>query len=160
MSEKILDLVAASRISRRVDLRNIRLTEMRATSQPDLILHRHLQPSYDHDCVPVRIDTDVIEVQCSYNFRVKAADADLAQATLIYVITYGLRGEEAANESDIQHFAQANGAYHSWPFVREAVYGLTSKMGLSPYTLPVLSFQTGTRESAKPEEPAAGTEQK
>ena len=46
----------------------------------------------------------------------------------------------ATSYGDLSQFAQANGAYHSWPFVRETIYGLTSRMGFPPYTLPVLSF--------------------
>jgi len=99
-----------------------------------------LRPTYDHHCVPINVEGDVIEVSCSYNFKVHEADVELAEAHIKYHVIYKLLGEEPTTPSDIEEFARANGAYHSWPFVRESIYSLTGRMGFPPYTLPVLSF--------------------
>ena len=143
MTEPAIDLVAASRISRRVDLRAIRLTEIHATSLSDGNTGVPLVPTYVHDCVLTSVNAGIIEVSCSYKFSVRSSDAELAEANMTYQVTYKLLGDEPTEQSDLEHFARSNGAYHTWPFVRETIYTLTSKLGFPPYTLPVLSFLRG-----------------
>jgi hypothetical protein len=141
LTDHAIDLAAASRISRRVDLREIRLTQIKATFQNEAMEGVvRLSPSFDHDCVPIKVGADFIEVACSYTFKVHSVDLEVATADMTYYILYKLLGDEPTEQSDVEHFARANGAYHSWPFVRETIYSLTAKMGFPPYTLPVLSF--------------------
>jgi hypothetical protein len=140
-SDDTLDLIAASRIARRVDLREIRLTECAATLHSDGARLARLVPTYEHECTPAKVEADVIEVNCSYQFKVTSDDADLAEARLTYRIVYAVLGDAPVDPADIAQFAKANGAYHSWPFVRETIFGLTSKMGFPPYTLPVLVYK-------------------
>lgn len=140
MSDSSIDLAAAARIARRVDLKDIRLTSLSGTRTAVSGGKNTLVPRYEHDCKPLTVSSELIEVSCDYRFKVFAADAELAAVGLTYHLTYELRGEEPTDEADVLQFAQANGAYHSWPFAREAIYGLTAKMGFPPYTLPVLSL--------------------
>ena len=140
MTEVAIDLVAASRVSKRVDLKEIRLIEIRATYQSGGGTNLRLMPIYDQMCVPTKVEGDIIEVSCAYTFKVRSAETELADASLTYLVVYKLIGDEPAEPADVEHFARANGAYHTWPFVRETIYGLTAKMGFPPYTLPVLSF--------------------
>lgn len=150
MTEHVIDLAAASRISRRVDLSAIRLVEIHATSVFDTTARMPLTPTYDHDCVPTRVDAEVIEVLCKYKFKVRSSDTELAEANMTYQVTYKLIGDEPTAPSDVEHFARANGAYHTWPFVRETIFSLTSKLGFPPYTLPVLSFMPRPKPPALP----------
>lgn len=149
MTADPVDLKAVARVSKRVHLKAIRLTEIRATrtSQDS----GPVESSLKQQCTPSTITDDLIEVACSYSFKFRSADSDVATATIVYHIDYTLIGEAPAEESDIEQFARANGAYHSWPFVREVIYGLTSKMGFNAYTLPVLSFLNERR--ARPPRP-------
>jgi preprotein translocase subunit SecB len=119
-----------------------------------------LEPIFEHECVTTPSEKGFIEVVCSYKFKVRAAGADVADAQITYNVLYKLIGDEPPVEADITQFASANGAYHSWPFVRETIYGLTSRMGFPPYTLPVLSFvpkkaEATPSKAATTETPAA-----
>lgn len=148
-----LDLKAASRIARRVDLKSIHLLSIDASCDATSIEMRPLTPSFDHSCEPLKSgQAGIIEVACNYTFKVKASETNVADAKMTYRIIYTLNGDEPTEESDIRHFARANGAYHSWPFARETIFGLTSRMGFPPYTLPVLSFHP------KPKPKPAATE--
>ena len=141
-----LDLVAAARVAKRVELREIRLSEISASSPS--AYHGPLHPEVNHDCSPTMHDDHHIEVLCSYNFLVKSDGDDVAKADFKYVISYEIVGDGGVEEADLQHFAFANGTYHSWPFVRQLVFDLTARMGFPPYTLPVFQF------NPKPKEPA------
>jgi preprotein translocase subunit SecB len=113
-----------------------------------------LTPAVSHECVPVRNEGGVLEVACSYHFTVTSAESQIVQADFKYLISYQLETEETFSEGDIAQFAFANGTYHSWPFVRQMIFDLTSRMGYPPYTLPVFKFNP--KPQAKPEpEPQA-----
>ena len=64
----------------------------------------------------------------------------------MYRVLYGLKGDDPPDDNDLRHFADANGRYHTWPFVRETVVSLTGKMGYRPYVLPALSFSPKVEE--------------
>ena len=142
-----VDMVAVARVSRRIDLRAVRLAEIHATLKSDVALQDSLKPSFEHSCVPTKVENGEIEVACSYSFKVRSSNIKVAEANILYHLTYKLFGDDPADESDIEQFAHANGAYHSWPFVRETLNSLTSKMGLPPYNLPVLSFRPKPKPS-------------
>ncbi|MDE2814077.1 MAG: hypothetical protein OXM01_13680 [Gemmatimonadota bacterium] len=118
-----------------------------------------VEPSLEQKCTPSTITDDLVEVTCSYNFQFRSGASDVATATIVYNIDYTLIGDAPLEASDIEQFARANGAYHSWPFVREAIYGLTSKMGFNAYTLPVLSFLKSERRARtqRPDAPESRT---
>jgi len=122
-----------------VDLLEIRLSALTAKR-----IHGPsgtVTPEFSHGCVPVRAADGVIEVACTFDFRVLAAeDVQLAEANLTYLLTYALSGDEQVTDEDLKQFAFANGTYHSWPFARAAIFDLTARMGFPPYTLPIFAF--------------------
>jgi hypothetical protein len=145
-----LDLAAAARVAKRVELREIRLSEISASNLA--AHHGPLHPEVQHVCSPIVHESHLIEVLCSYDFLVKSEGDEIAKAQFKYLISYDVIGEAPVDEADLQHFAFANGTYHSWPFVRQLVFDLTSRMGYPPYTLPV--FQFNPKPKQQPEETA------
>ncbi len=132
-----VDLAAAARIAKRVDLKDIRLSEI--TASGPIKTNGLLEPEVRHACT-TRQEGDSLEVLCSYNVRVKSGDVEVVRAEFKYTIIYTLSGDDPVESSDLEHFAFANGTYHSWPFVRQLVFDLTANMGFAPYTLPVFQF--------------------
>jgi preprotein translocase subunit SecB len=53
---------------------------------------------------------------------------------------YALKSKEPLADEDVAQFADANSTLHSWPFVREFLNTLTSRMGFPPFTLGVMHF--------------------
>jgi preprotein translocase subunit SecB len=131
------DLAAAARISTRVEFRDIRLSEISASSPTKAL--GVLEPKIEHHCTPRR-DGDLLEVLCSYQIRVMSGDCEPLNADIKYLISYALQGDDPVDSSDLEHFASANGTYHSWPFVRQLLFDLTARMGYPPYNLPVFRF--------------------
>lgn len=148
-----LDLAAAARVAKRVELREIRLSEISAKSL--VAYHGPLHPEVHHVCTPATHDVNVIEVQCSYDFVVKSEGEDVARAEFKYLLSYDVVGDAPVEEADLEHFAYANGTYHSWPFVRQLVFDLTSRMGYPPYTLPVFQFNPKPKEAQVQQEAIA-----
>jgi len=95
-------------------------------------------PQVEHSCQPVKHEGDLLEILCDY--RLHTGDEALLKAQLKFLISYTLLGEDPVDPNDLDHFAFANGTYHSWPFVRQCVFDLTARMGYPPFNLPVFKF--------------------
>ena len=82
----------------------------------------------------------LLSVNCQYSFHVEAGEKLIAQVDATYRLRYEIQGTDQLAEGDLPQFAFANGTYHSWPFLRQLVFDFTSRLGFSPYTLPVFRF--------------------
>jgi preprotein translocase subunit SecB len=82
-------------------------------------------------------------VICDYTFTAHANQIQAVESRIKYLLEYEIGGgAEAPSADDVAEFARANGALNSWPFVRELLYGLTSRLGYPPFTLPLMHFNT------------------
>jgi hypothetical protein len=156
MSERIVrpsvDMRAVARVASRVDLVEIRLVELSA-ERSDGPEGGSLEPSLEHTHAPVRVQDGAIQIASVYEFKIASGQAAFGHARAVYHLFYQLDGHEPVAEEDLKQFASANGPYHSWPFVRELIFGMTARMGFPPFTLPVLSFAP-PRPKAQASKPA------
>lgn len=139
MAETLVDFAAVGRVAARVELKGIRLTDVSAKCDPKI--KGALEPTVNLGCKIVGRENNALEISCDYRFTARAADAQVAEAAITYLLVYQVNGSEPLKEEDLAEFAVANGTLHSWPFVREFLYGLTSRMGYPPYMLPVFHFK-------------------
>jgi preprotein translocase subunit SecB len=139
LPERLVDFAAAGRVASRVELKTIRVTDVSAKCDPKITVP--LEPTLTVDCNLVSHDAGILEVACNYRFLAQAAGEQAAEATVRYLLVFDVHGSEPIAEQDLSEFAAANGTLHSWPFVREFLHGLTSRMGYPAYTLPVFHFK-------------------
>ena len=151
------DLLAASRVSRRVDVEDIRLAEVQLACEPFSVIGDILRlvESRHNTRADVR-ESGKFEVECKYEFVFHTSDDLAFTLQLVYRVLYELQGDDIPDENDLRHFADANGRYHTWPFVRETVASLTGKMSYCPYVLPALSFSPKVKEEGSETVPAIG----
>jgi preprotein translocase subunit SecB len=146
LAERFVDFAAAGRIAKCVELQDVRVVSVIAKCDPKI--KGPLEPKLDLSCGVIGYQDNLLEVSCEYSFEVKSSDITVADASIRYHLSYEVQGDETLAESDMKEFALANGTLHSWPFVREFLFGLTAKMGFPPYTLTVYKF----RQVQKPKE--------
>jgi preprotein translocase subunit SecB len=147
LTDRTVDYAAVGRVSSRAELRGIRLAELSAKCESRI--GGTLEPSYEHTCTIANRNGNELEVACTYNFVVKSDQTQVLEAAIKYFLLYELNGTDPFADSDITEFAFANGTLHSWPFVRESIYALTSRMGYPPYTLPLFHFKAKPKEEKK-----------
>lgn len=153
-----VDLAAAVRVSRRVELRNIRLTHVNASS-PEYHPGA-LKPHVEHQCSARTIGSDSIEVTCDYQFNASSErDEPVLDAVLTYLLTYEISGTEPVEAADLDHFAYASGTLHSWPFARNLLFSLTADVGYPPFMLPVLKHQQAKKAAAQEPESSTDSEE-
>ena len=84
------------------------------------------------------------QLKVTYRFRVQSEDdeegsAPTFEATVLYGLTYAfdppLTGE---HQSSLELFAEHNGRYNCWPFLRAYLSRTTAELGLPNLTLPLL----------------------
>ncbi|MFL6199141.1 MAG: hypothetical protein ACJ76J_08195 [Thermoanaerobaculia bacterium] len=151
MNENGVDLAAVSRVSRNIDLQDLRVIQLVASCSP--APEGPLEPQITFDCKGVLVTPDQLNIACDYTFNANTAGASAASVQVIYLLVYEVSGDPPT-ERDVEQFARVNGVYHSWPFLRQLLFDLTAKMGLPPLTLPV--FQVLPRTQAeKAEKPSA-----
>lgn len=144
--QETVDFAAVGRVAKHADLSGIRLVKIAANCEPDAA--GALIPSVSLVCEAAKFTGKELEVKCTYAFTARVEKATVAEATIVYLLMYAIKPTtEAPTSHDLAEFARANGALHSWPFVRELLHGLTSRMGYPPFTLPTMHF------SAKPKPP-------
>jgi preprotein translocase subunit SecB len=151
-----LDLKAVARVARFVDVEEIRLAEISGNSSPQLP-KAQLVPHVEHECVPSRYAGKELEVSCSYRFTARSGDAEIGKLQFKYVIVYSIETDEKFAEEDVRQFAFANGTYHSWPFVRQLLFDLTSKMGYPAFTLPTFRFNPKPPDKKEPAQAEAAS---
>ncbi len=154
-AEVPIDMAAVGRVARRVSLQNLVLVGVAAERFPHRGAKGILDPEVHHDHRIVHQAPGVLEVMSKFDFVVHQEKTDVLKATFQYRLIYAVHGTDPVEEADARVFARANGAYHSWPFVREMLFGLTAKMGLPPFLLPVLSFQPPAPKSQLAAPPSA-----
>lgn len=140
--ENGVDLAAVTRVARNIDLREIRLIKVEASCSPSP--PEPLEPQISVETSSALVSESLLNVICVYDFSVSAGGKQAATAQIAYLMMYTVIGEPIA-EKDMEHFARANGVYHSWPFLRQFLFDLTSKMGFPPLTLPVFQVLASTR---------------
>ncbi len=138
-----------ARVARRVELKDIRLLEIKASGAPRST--GILRPFVTHECEGKLHSPTLIEVVCRYRFTATQGEIQAVEATLSYVILYDLAGADPIPEHDLREFAFANGTYHSWPFARQLLFDVTSRLGYLPYSLPVFKFIQRPRPEAPTE---------
>jgi len=147
---RAVDFAAVSRVARVADLREIRLSQISATGHP---ARGVLVPSWNHACEVSALEKEHLNVTCTYEFVVKSEGTEVARVGLQYVLYYSLLAEPGPDPKDADEFAFANGTFHSWPFVRQLLFDMTSRLGFPPFTLPVFLFNPKTNPKKPPSEP-------
>ncbi|MCX5644598.1 MAG: hypothetical protein NTZ17_07915 [Phycisphaerae bacterium] len=65
-----------------------------------------------------------------------------------FVLWYSIDSKEGLDDKALGSFATLNGTYNAWPYWREFVQSVTSRMGLPPLTIPVFRLPRGPAKPA------------
>jgi preprotein translocase subunit SecB len=65
-----------------------------------------------------------------------------------FELSYGLDAPVAASGGDLRAFAELNGVFNAWPYWREYVQSMTTRMGLPPLVVPVFRLSAAREHEA------------
>lgn len=135
-----IDMTAVSRVARRIGLESLVLTEIQAKRFPLTPPPGVLDPLVEQTHRLVELNDKHLVAECRFEFTVRRTNTVILTATIAYLLSYGVQGAEPVDPEDAEAFASVNAAHHAWPFLREHLFSLTSKMGLPGFLLPVLGI--------------------
>jgi hypothetical protein len=143
-----VDFAAVARVSQYAELKNIRLVNASAKCDPQCTTP--LEPEFSHECSVVGNQDGMLYVTCRYRFSGNAAQVKIVDIEISYLLAYAMSSPQPLPEADVKQFADGNGTLHSWPFVREFLNSLTSRMGIPAFTLGVMHFVPTQQTPAAP----------
>lgn len=150
--ERTVDFAAIARVAKSAELKSVRMIEISSRCDPSVL--GTLVPSVDLECKPGALGEGTFEVICEYEFVARVNQVQVVESRIKYLLAYEISGKENPSSEDLAEFARANGTLNSWPFVREVLFGLTSRMGYPPYTLPLMHFNTKATPKKPPKPPS------
>lgn len=65
-----------------------------------------------------------------------------------FLLLYSVKSVEGLDDEALSSFAHLNGTYNAWPYWREFVQSMTSRMDLPPLTIPVFRLPRGPAKEA------------
>lgn len=138
-----LDLQRASAASDKLRLRavgpiGIEAKALNFPSEDPLSFNLAHQPAFWHVLQGVVICTFGVDVEIVS--RKQGTEAVLARLSLVFRSEYDLLPSfvVGTDEELLQHYVGIVGRLHWWPYLRQEVQSLTTKLGFPPLTLPVL----------------------
>lgn len=146
---------ASARFQENSDIEEIRLVETRcrmAEDLPDPVgpLTIGLKTSSE-----ARISSDQSAVfLVSFAIEGRYADQDESAAALLHItgrfaLSYRLKPKYSPNEAELQAFKDVNAVFNGWPFFREFVQSMCSRMGLQIAPIPLLRLRLPGKQPAR-----------
>jgi hypothetical protein len=158
LAQSTVDFAAVGRVSKYIELNDIRLTEVSAKFDPVANIGP-LASEFAHECTVAGHGKDFLDVACGYHFAGRTGQTQAIEILIKYLLSYTVNASEPLAEEDISQFAISNGTLHSWPFVREFLHELTSRMGVPPFKLGVMHFVPQKPVEKAPKEEISAAEQ-
>jgi len=149
-----LDMEAVARVAKKAVLEEIYLVYAKVSRDPLNIAPEalSLEPKCSTKIVLTDKDNNILSVLCNFvlsAFNRKSPDKIFMSIEASFCASYVLKPIEEFNPDDIGHFSKINPVYNAWPFWREFVQSMTTRMGFPALTIPLLKIMP--KKSAKKE---------
>jgi len=146
------DMRAASEVSRRVQIHEIKLVSCNARYDEDSTQE---QLNYDmrfKTNTELVAETKNLKVHMHFALMTEPRDENSTSSLFIeaqFLLTYVLDSTDGLDSANYQSFGELNGRFNAWPYWREFVQSITVRMGIPPLTVPSLKI-TGTDSKVEP----------
>jgi hypothetical protein len=131
------NLELASKLARRTEIESVRLKSV------EYVLHdSEIGGGIDAEITAGAQYTiganDTITVAVTTTLSAKRKDGEaMASVEAVYLVTYIIEDLGSASELELEHFANLNGIFNTWPYWRELVQGLLARSEITRAVLPV-----------------------
>lgn len=123
---------------RRLNVRDVRIVKTAGEAppgavRPDLTVETALDPPR------MRITQGDVSLWFEHHVRLTTTAGEVV-ATIETGLTvdYDLAGDEPPSEAVVGCFAETNGVFMAWPYIRQAVQDVSVRLGLAPVVLGIL----------------------
>ncbi len=154
IEQEIDSLKSAYELQGRSELRNIRLKRADVSRQVDgdEDLPREIQLRLSHRAVTSAAPEKTLRALVEFILNgVDAANPDriVFQVNCTFQADYGIQEGYVPSDEAVESFTRCNAVYNCWPFAREFVQSVATRLGLTLPPLPLFRVQPKTRTEAK-----------
>lgn len=143
-------------VSDRVQIQDVRLIRCNCRLEPGALAPPHpprLQANFAHEAsTQVGPDRTRITVVTRFRFSAIREESEKHEPCVgieaSFLVTYAADGLSGLGPEHFSSFGALNGVFNAWPYWRELLHNLTSRMGLPAFVLPVLRLGTPMPPSA------------
>lgn len=161
ISQEQKDIEAARELTAKSELKRIRLRRCVGDLQGEE--HSLKEPfglAQSHNAMATLID-NLLRVEVAFNFQ--AFDASDSKVSLFSIqctfdVDYEIQQGFHPEQISIDAFKDGNAVFNCWPYARECVQSITSRMGLRPPPLPLLRMSPKPKPSVKASPPKPESE--
>jgi hypothetical protein len=141
ISQEQKDINAARELMSKSELKRVRLRRCYATLQgEESSLKAPFGLAQSHNAAPSLVD-NLLRVEVAFNFQ--AFDNSEGKVSLFSIecsfeLDYEIEPDYHPDSAAIDAFKDGNAVFNCWPYARECVQSLTSRMCVNPPPLPLL----------------------
>ncbi len=129
-------LLLAAKVANLVQIERVNLVESSVEYDPFSELSGEVELSNSTEYV-VDKERSVVFVKPRFAVVAHVKRGRPLTITADYLLVYSLVSFEEITDEHVDAFAGFNGVYNGWPYWREFVQGMMSRLGVPPLTLPV-----------------------
>jgi len=145
-------------VANAVQLREIRLIDSFSHVRPEAIKGKRSYEIERSARVEISAESPLFMVFADFRLR-GPSDTDPNKLALdigaSYLLVYKADGIRDFDRAALEEFADINALFNAWPYWREFVQSITTRMGLAPLTVPVLRIGTLAAERRPAQLPPA-----
>jgi preprotein translocase subunit SecB len=144
-----IDIKAVYRADKQVELKNIFLLDAKIASDPSTRSPRGASLKYNFDTEIIKREEDNLLIVCNFTvsaFRKDNPDNVIMNIEAKFALEYSIQDPKKLKTNDIDDFIKISPLDTAWPYWREFVQNLTSRMGFPALIIPILKFDFQKRE--------------
>ncbi|MEW6659089.1 MAG: protein-export chaperone SecB [Thermodesulfobacteriota bacterium] len=138
-----VDIKAVSRAIKQLEVENVFLLEAKIKSDPSTRSPRGVSLTYNFDVEILKREKEKLQIACHFTIsaiRKDNPDNPLMNIEAKFAIEYFIQNPKKLKENDIDDFIKIDPVDTAWPYWREFVQNLTSRMGFPALTIPIIKF--------------------
>jgi len=161
-SKMVVEKPAWVAVANSVQLQDVRLIDSTSHVEPEAIKGKK---SYEIErSAKVETSGESPLIMVFARFRLHAPSEEDPKKSVLdigasFLLVYKGEDVKGFDKETLEEFADINGLFNAWPYWREFVQNVTTRMGLPPLTVPVLRVGTLTTERRSPQLPDAAAAQ-
>lgn len=151
-----LDMKAVARVAHKATLEEIYLVDAKVERDDPLVLPSGTL-SLNHKCstkiLSFEDDKNILPVLCNFGvaaFNKKSPDKTVMSIEASFCVSYVINPISDFDPNDIEQFSKINPVYNVWAYWREFVQSMTTRMGFSVLTIPLLKIVPKKPAKKKP----------
>ena len=92
------------------------------------------------DRISYKLEDDILNIYFKFNFKAisKEKEKPALQMKANYILKYSVKGDCEITDEFFEIFKNTSVRFIIWPYFREFVYSMISRMNLPPLTLPMI----------------------